>query len=105
MKAFQLPQKDGFGQNYVLKSFGSRATDQNRLPIVGYLHRYNNKKQIDDGWLLSLLASCSPEYVSLLSFFFYGSKTASILSKAMGDINNNNNNNNTITIWCWYCYP
>ena len=83
MKASTLPQKDDFEQNYILKSFNSKVTDRNRLPIVVYLNRYNNKKQVADGWLLSLLASCSPEYVSLLSFSFYGSETASILSKAM----------------------
>ena len=81
-----------FVRDYILKSFGSKVAYRDRLPVVAYLRRYNTKKQIDDGWLLSLLASCSPEYVSLLSFFFYGSETASILARAMGDRNNNNNN-------------
>ena len=93
MKVFKLPQKDDFEQNYILKSFGSRVIVRKKMPIIAYLHRYNKKKQIVDGWLLSLLASFSPEYVSLLSFFFYGSETASIFSKAMGDINNDNDNN------------
>ena len=48
MKASTLPEKDDFEQNYILKSFNSKVTDRNRLPIIVYLKRYNNKKQVAD---------------------------------------------------------
>ena len=76
-----IPQQDDLIRE-LNASYKSKVKERIRLPLIEFVKWHNNRGTTE--WLSSLTAS--DNILPVVSFFFYGKETMSILLKAIGPI-------------------